>query len=296
MSKLVLNTSFPDLKLAARGKVRDIYDLGETLLLVTSDRISAFDVIMNEGIPDKGFVLNQISAFWFRMMEDIIPNHIISTEVKDFPQECQKYAAELEGRSMLVKKAKPLAAECIVRGYLSGSGWKDYKATGSVCGIKLPAGLVESAKLEQPIFTPSTKAELGTHDENITFEEMAELCGRELAEQVRDVTIKIYCKARDFAETKGIIIADTKFEFGIYEGKLIIIDECITPDSSRFWPSDLYKPGGAQPSFDKQFLRDYLETLDWGKTAPAPPLPEEIIRKTGEKYMEALVKLTGKGK
>jgi len=296
MSKLVLNTNFPDLKLAARGKVRDIYDLGDTLLLVTSDRISAFDVIMNEGIPDKGFVLNQISAFWFRMMEDIIPNHIISTEVKDFPQQCQKYAAELEGRSMLVKKAKPLAAECIVRGYLSGSGWKDYQATGSVCGIKLPAGLVESAKLEQPIFTPSTKAELGTHDENISFEEMAKLCGRELAEQVRDVTIRIYCKARDYAETKGIIIADTKFEYGIYEGKLIIIDECITPDSSRFWPKDLYQPGGAQPSFDKQFLRDYLETLDWGKTAPAPPLPEEIIKKTGEKYMEALLKLTGKGK
>ena len=296
MSKLVLNTNFPDLKLAARGKVRDIYDLGDTLLLVTSDRISAFDVIMNEGIPDKGFVLNQISAFWFRMMEDIIPNHIISTEVKDFPQECRKYAAELEGRSMLVKKAKPLAAECIVRGYLSGSGWKDYKATGSVCGIKLPAGLVESAKLEQPIFTPSTKAELGTHDENISFEEMAKLCGRELAEQVRDVTIRIYCKARDYAETKGIIIADTKFEYGICEGKLIIIDECITPDSSRFWPKDLYQPGGAQPSFDKQFLRDYLETLDWGKTAPAPPLPDEIIKKTGEKYMEALVKLTGKGK
>ncbi len=296
MSKLVLNTNFPDLKLAGRGKVRDIYDLGETLLLVTSDRISAFDVIMNEGIPEKGFVLNQISAFWFRMMEDIIPNHIISTEVKDFPPVCQKYAAELEGRSMLVKKAKPLAAECIVRGYLSGSGWKDYKATGAVCGIKLPAGLVESAKLDQPIFTPSTKAELGSHDENISFEEMAKLCGKELAEQVRDVTIKIYCKARDFAETKGIIIADTKFEYGIFEGKLIIIDECITPDSSRFWPKDLYKAGGAQPSFDKQFLRDYLETLDWGKTAPAPPLPEEIVTKTGEKYMEALVKLTGKGK
>lgn len=296
MSKLVLNTSFPDLKLAARGKVRDIYDLGETLLLVTSDRISAFDVIMNEGIPDKGFVLNQISAFWFRMMEDIIPNHIISIDVNDFPQECRKYAADLEGRSMLVKKAQPLLAECIVRGYLSGSGWKDYKATGSVCGIQLPVGLVESSKLEQPIFTPSTKAELGTHDENISFEEMAKLCGEEIAEQVRDVTIKIYSKARDYAETKGIIIADTKFEYGICEGKLIIIDECITPDSSRFWPKDLYQPGGAQPSFDKQFLRDYLETLDWGKTAPAPPLPEEIIRKTGEKYMEALVKLTGKGK
>ena len=296
MSRLVLSTEFPDLKLAARGKVRDIYDLGNTLLLVTSDRISAFDVIMNEGIPDKGFVLNQISTFWFRMMEDIIPNHIISTDVKDFPQECQKYAADLEGRSMLVKKAKPLPVECIVRGYLSGSGWKDYKANGTVCGISLPAGLVESSKLPEPIFTPSTKAELGTHDENISFEEMIRLCGKELAEQVRDVTIGIYTKARDYAETKGIIIADTKFEFGIFENRLIIIDECLTPDSSRFWPKEHYKPGGAQPSFDKQFLRDYLETLDWGKTAPAPPLPTEIIRKTGEKYMEALVKLTGKGK
>jgi phosphoribosylaminoimidazole-succinocarboxamide synthase len=296
MSTPLLQTDFPELKLACRGKVRDIYDLGETLLIVTSDRISAFDVIMNEGIPDKGYVLTQISAFWFRQMEDIIPNHIISTDVKDFPAECQKYAAQLEGRSMLVKKAKPLPAECIVRGYLSGSGWKDYKATGLVCGIKLPAGLVESDKLPEPIFTPSTKAELGTHDENITFDQMVEMCGRELAEKVRDVTIKIYCKARDIANSKGIIIADTKFEYGIYNNELIIIDECMTPDSSRFWPKEGYKPGGAQPSFDKQFLRDYLETLDWDKTAPAPDLPEEIYRKTGEKYMEALVKLTGKGK
>ena len=296
MSQLVLQTDFPDLKLAARGKVRDIYDLGETLLIVTSDRISAFDVIMNEGIPDKGYVLNQISIFWFRQMEGIIPNHIIATEVKDFPAACQKYAAQLEGRSMLVKKAKPLPVECIVRGYLSGSGWKDYKATGSTSGIKLPAGLRESEKLPEPIFTPSTKAELGTHDENISFEKMVELCGMETAERVRDVTLKIYAKARDIADGKGIIIADTKFEYGIYDGKLIIIDECMTPDSSRFWPKDSYKPGGPQPSFDKQFLRDYLETLDWNKTAPAPPLPAEIVRKTGEKYMEALVRLTGKGK
>ena len=296
MSKPVLNTDFPTLKLAARGKVRDIYDLGESLLIVTTDRISAFDVIMNEGIPDKGYVLTQISAFWFRQMEEIIPNHIISTDVKDFPAACQPYADVLEGRSMLVKKARPLAAECIVRGYLSGSGWKDYKTTGKVCGIQLPAGLVESDKLPEPIFTPSTKAELGTHDENISFEEMQRICGAEIARQVRDVTLKIYAKARDIADAKGIIIADTKFEYGIYDGKLIIIDECMTPDSSRFWPKDSYRPGGPQPSFDKQFLRDYLETLDWGKTAPAPPLPEEIIRKTGEKYMEALVKLTGKGK
>jgi phosphoribosylaminoimidazole-succinocarboxamide synthase len=296
MSQLVLNTDFPDLKLAGRGKVRDIYDLGETLLIVTTDRISAFDVIMNEAIPDKGYVLTQISAFWFRQMEDIIPNHIISTEVKDFPAACQKYADQLEGRSMLVKKAQPLPVECIVRGYLSGSGWKDYQATGTICGIKLPAGLKESDKLPEPIFTPSTKAELGTHDENISFERMVELCGKELSEKVRDVTLAIYAKARDIADGKGIIIADTKFEYGLYNGELIIIDECMTPDSSRFWPKDGYKPGGAQPSFDKQFLRDYLETLDWGKTAPAPPLPAEIVRKTGEKYMEALVRLTGKGK
>ena len=296
MSQLVLQTDFPDLKLAGRGKVRDIYDLGETLLIVTSDRISAFDVIMNEGIRDKGYVLNQISAYWFRLMEDIIPNHIVSTEVEDFPPECRKYAAQLEGRSMLVKKTRPLPVECIVRGYLSGSGWKDYKATGATSGITLPAGLVESDKLPDPIFTPSTKAELGTHDENISFDKMMELCGKETAENVRDATLKIYAKARDIADGKGIIIADTKFEYGIYNGQLIIIDECMTPDSSRFWPKDTYKPGGPQPSFDKQFLRDYLETLDWNKTAPAPPLPAEIVRKTGEKYMEALVRLTGKGK
>ncbi|HEY5974304.1 MAG TPA: phosphoribosylaminoimidazolesuccinocarboxamide synthase [Geobacteraceae bacterium] len=296
MSTPLLTTDFPGLKLAGRGKVRDIYDLGESLLIVTTDRISAFDVIMNEGIPDKGYVLTQISAFWFRMMEDIIPNHIISTDVNDFPTACQPYAKQLTGRAMLVKKATPLPAECIVRGYLSGSGWKDYKTTGTICGIALPAGLVESDKLPEPIFTPSTKAELGTHDENISFETMAGLCGRELAEQVRDVTLKIYAKARDFAATKGIIIADTKFEYGLHNGQLIIIDECLTPDSSRFWPKDGYRPGGPQPSFDKQFLRDYLETLDWGKTAPAPPLPVEIVIKTADKYMEALTRLTGMGR
>ncbi|RNC67405.1 MAG: phosphoribosylaminoimidazolesuccinocarboxamide synthase [Desulfuromonadales bacterium] len=290
---ILLNTDLPDLNLVARGKVRDIYDLGETLLIVTTDRISAFDVIMNEGIPDKGYVLTQISAFWFRQMEDIIPNHIISTEVQDFPAACRPYADILEGRSMLVKKAKPLPVECIVRGYISGSGWKDYKATGAICGIRLPAGLVESDKLEEPIFTPSTKAELGEHDENISFERCVELVGTETAEKIRDVTIAIYTRARDIAAAKGIIIADTKFEYGIHNGELIIIDECMTPDSSRFWPMDSYRPGGPQPSFDKQFLRDYLETLDWGKCAPPPPLPDEIIRKTGEKYREALVRLTG---
>jgi len=296
MAKPVLTTDFPDLKLAGRGKVRDIYDMGETLLIVTTDRISAFDVIMNEGIPDKGYVLNQISIFWFRQMEDIIPNHIIATEVRDFPVECRNYADILEGRSMLVRKAKPLPAECVVRGYLAGSGWKDYRQTGAVCGISLPAGMVESDRLAEPIFTPSTKAELGTHDENISFAEMVELCGRENAERMRDVTLRIYTKARDIAAAKGIIIADTKFEYGTFKGEMIIIDECMTPDSSRFWPKDLYTPGGPQPSFDKQFLRDYLETLDWNKSAPPPPLPAEIIARTGEKYMEALIKLTGKGK
>jgi len=293
MTPIVMQTDFADLKLVNRGKVRDIYDLGEHLLIVTSDRISAFDVIMNEGIPNKGFVLTQISKFWFEKMTDIIPNHILATEVDDFPAVTHKYRDQLAGRSMLVKKAKPLPVECIVRGYVSGSGWKEYKATGSICGIQLPAGLVESQQLPEPIFTPSTKAELGEHDENISFEKTIELCGRDLAEQVRSATLAIYNRARGLADARGIIIADTKFEFGIYEDKLIWIDEALTPDSSRFWPKDLYRPGGPQPSFDKQFLRDYLETLDWGKKAPAPPLPEEIVRKTGEKYMEALTRLTG---
>lgn len=293
MFKLVMQTDFPGLRLLARGKVRDIYDLGETLLLVTSDRISAFDVIMNEPVPDKGFVLTQISAFWFSQMEDIVPNHIISVNVADYPAECQPYADILEGRSMLVKKAAPLPVECIVRGYVSGSGWKDYKATGEISGIKLPAGLKESDRLPEPIFTPSTKADLGAHDETITFEKMVELCGRDLAEKARDFTLKIYIRARDLADTKGIIIADTKFEFGVYDGELIIIDECMTPDSSRFWLKEAYQPGGPQPSFDKQFLRDYLETLDWGKCAPAPVLPQEILDKTADKYREALQKIAG---
>lgn len=293
MSKLVLQTDFPGLNLVARGKVRDIYDLGETLLLVTTDRISAFDVIMNEPIPDKGFVLTQISAFWFRQMEDIVPNHIISIDVADYPAECQPYADVLKGRSMLVKKAKPLPVECIVRGYISGSGWKDYKATGTISGIKLPAGLKESDRLPETIFTPSTKADLGAHDETITFEKMVEICGSDLAEKARDYTLKIYARARDLADKKGIIIADTKFEFGVYEGELIIIDECMTPDSSRFWLKESYQPGGQQPSFDKQFLRDYLETLDWGKCAPAPVLPQEILDKTADKYREALQKIAG---
>ncbi len=293
MSQLVKETEFPGLNLIARGKVRDIYDLGDTLLMVTSDRMSAFDVIMNEPIPDKGYVLTQISIYWFKQMEDIVKNHIISTDVADYPAVCQPYAETLKGRSMWVKKAKPLPVECIVRGYVSGSGWKDYQATGSICGIQLPLGLKESDRLPEPIFTPSTKAELGTHDENVSFDVMVEMCGQELAEQARDYTLKIYSRARDLAAEKGIIIADTKFEFGVYDGELIIIDECMTPDSSRFWPKELYQPGGQQPSFDKQFLRDYLETLDWGKTAPAPPLPAEILEKTAQKYREALKLIAG---
>ncbi len=293
MPQIVMQTDFTDLNLVNRGKVRDIYDLGEHLLIVTTDRISAFDVIMDQGIPNKGKVLTQISRFWFEQMADIIPNHIVALEVADFPASTHKYREQLEGRSMLVKKARPLPVECIVRGYVSGSGWKDYQKTGAICGIELPAGLLESARLPEPIFTPSTKAELGEHDENISFEKAIELCGAELASQVRDTTIAIYDRARQMADAKGIIIADTKFEFGLYQDGLLWIDEALTPDSSRFWPKDQYQPGGPQPSFDKQFLRDYLETLDWGKKAPPPPLPEEIVRRTGEKYQEALTRLTG---
>jgi len=292
MTPIVTQTNCPNLKLVNRGKVRDIYDLGEHLLIVASDRISAFDVIMDEGIPQKGYVLTQISKFWFDKMADLIPNHLISTEVSDFPQVTHQYRDQLEGRSMLTKKAQPLPVECIVRGYLSGSGWKEYQKLGSVCSIPLPAGLVQSDKLPQTLFTPSTKAELGEHDENISFEETVKLCGQDIAEQVRDISIKIYERARDFADTKGLIIADTKFEFGMIDNQMIWIDEALTPDSSRFWPKDLYQPGQPQPSFDKQFLRDYLETLDWGKQAPPPSLPAEIINKTAEKYMEALKRLT----
>ena len=292
MTAILTQTNCPELKLLNRGKVRDIYDLGEHLLLVASDRISAFDVIMDEGIPQKGYVLTQISKFWFEQMADLVPNHLISTDVADFPAITHQYRDQLEGRSMLTKKATPLPVECIVRGYLSGSGWKEYRQQGSVCSIALPAGLRQSDKLPKTLFTPSTKAELGEHDENISFEKTVELCGQEIAEQVRDISIAIYERARDLADSKGIIIADTKFEFGLLDGKLLWIDEALTPDSSRFWPKDHYQPGQAQPSFDKQFLRDYLETLDWGKQAPPPQLPDEIVRKTGEKYLEALKRLT----
>ncbi len=292
MIPIITQTNCPELNLVNRGKVRDIYDLGEHLLIVTSDRISAFDVIMDEGIPQKGYVLTEISKFWFDQMTDIIPHHLIATEVDDFPAITHQYRDQLEGRSMLAKKAQPLPIECIVRGYLSGSGWKEYQKLGSVCSIPLPENLLHSDKLPQTLFTPSTKAELGEHDENISFAQAAELCGNELAQQVSDVSIKIYERAREFATTKGLIIADTKFEFGMFNNQLMWIDEALTPDSSRFWPKDDYQPGRAQASFDKQFLRDYLETLDWGKQAPAPKLPAEIVRKTGEKYLEALNLLT----
>lgn len=290
---VVMQTEFSGVGSPKRGKVRDIYDLGDKLLIVASDRISAFDVVLPEGIPGKGRVLNQISKYWFGKTGDIIQNHLISTDVDDYPEEFQKYRDVLEGRSMLVRKTKPLPVECIVRGYITGSGWKEYQRDGSVCGIPLPDGLVESSKLENPIFTPSTKAEEGEHDENITFERAAELIGMELAEKVRDISIALYSRARDIAEEKGIIIADTKFEFGIDEGTgdLILIDEALTPDSSRFWPKDEYKPGGSQKSFDKQFVRDYLSSINWDKNPPAPSLPPEVLEKSSEKYHEALLRL-----
>ena len=291
-SHVVVRTDFEDLSLKGRGKVRDIYDLGETLLIVATDRISAFDVVMPNPIPDKGRVLTQISRYWFDAMKDIVPNHLISTEVEDFPGVCKPYREILAGRTMWVRKAQPLPVECVVRGYLSGSGWKEYQTKGEVCGIRLPEGLVESSKLEEPVFTPATKAEAGVHDENISYERVVELVGRERADQVKTISISIYQRAREIAEGKGIIIADTKFEFGISGGKLLLIDEVLTPDSSRFWPKDEYRPGGPQKSFDKQFLRDYLLTLDWDKAPPAPQLPQEIIEKTREKYLEALKRLT----
>lgn len=292
---IVMRTDFEGVKPPSRGKVRDIYDLGDRLLLVASDRISAFDVVLPEGIPGKGRVLNTISEYWFGQTADIVPNHLLSTDVEDYPEEFRKYREALEGRSMLVMKTRPLPVECIVRGYVAGSGWKEYRSNGSICGIQLPPGLLESSRLDIPIFTPSTKAEEGTHDENISFEKAAELLGKELAEKVREVSIALYSRARDIAEKKGIIIADTKFEFGIDEtsGELILIDEALTPDSSRFWPMDEYKPGGPQKSFDKQFVRDYLESLDWDKKPPAPSLPPDIVRKTSEKYKEALERLAG---
>ena len=293
MTKVILRTDFPDIPLLNRGKVRDIYDLGELLLLVATDRISAFDVVLPNGIPEKGRVLTQISLYWFEQMKDIIRNHIVATDVGDFPEKLHKYADILAERSMLVKKAKQVPVECVVRGYLSGSGWKEYRNGGKVCGIKLPEKLVESGRLDEPIFTPSTKAEVG-HDINISFQEVMRLVGQELAEKLRDVSIKIYSKAREIAEKKGIIIADTKFEFGLSDSQLILIDELLTPDSSRFWSMKDYAPGRGQDSFDKQVVRDYLLTLDWNQTYPGPVLPDEIVDKTVRRYKEILRIITEK--
>jgi phosphoribosylaminoimidazole-succinocarboxamide synthase len=293
-SNILLKTEFKSLTLKGRGKVRDIYDFGDRLLIVATDRISAFDVVMPNPIPDKGRVLTQLSKFWFDMTKRIVPNHVISTEVKDFPGECRSYWMILKDRSMLVIKTDSLPIECVVRGYLSGSGWQEYRETGEVCGIRLPKGLLESSKLAEPIFTPATKAEIGFHDENITFEEVEKVVGKDLAQRLKYLSLKIYIKAHDFAEQRGILIADTKMEFGIKDGKLFLIDELLTPDSSRFWPKKEYLPGSPQKSFDKQFLRDYLLSIHWNKTPPAPELPEEVIQKTREKYLEAYVRLVGK--
>jgi len=292
-SHVISTTELKTLKLRGRGKVRDIYDLGDRLLIVATDRISAFDVVMPNPIPDKGRILTQLSHFWFDLMKDVVPNHILSTEAGEYPKECQPYRELLRDRSMLVVKTEVLPVECVVRGYLSGSGWEEYRKTGEVCGIKLPEGLRESSKLEEPIFTPATKAEMGLHDENITFEKVEETIGEDLGRRVKSVSLAIYKKARDFAEQRGILIADTKMEFGVKDEKLILIDELLTPDSSRFWPKGEYRPGGPQKSFDKQFLRDYLLSIRWDKNPPAPSLPEEIVRKTREKYLEAYERLVG---
>ncbi len=289
---VLTETNLPGLKLRARGKVRDIYEVGDHLLLVTTDRISAFDCILPTGIPRKGEVLNRLSLFWFGFLRGTIENHIITADVAEYPSELQPFVSQLRGRSVLVKKADMIQLECVARGYLSGSGWKEYQSTGKVCGIALPAGLVESSRLPEPIFTPATKAESG-HDINISFEQAASSFGSTVVSRLRDLTLGIYQKAAAYAETRGIIIADTKFEFGFIDGRLVLADEVLTPDSSRFWPQDRYRPGGPQPSYDKQFVRDYLETLDWNKTPPAPVLPEDVAQRTSEKYQEAYRLLTG---
>lgn len=291
MTDVLIQTDFPDVKLLRRGKVRDVYEVGDHLLIVTTDRVSAFDVVLPNGIPGKGKVLTGISLYWFGQMTDIIENHIVATNVDDYPEILKKYRSQLAGRSMLVKKAQPLTIECIVRGYLSGSGWKEYQKSRTVCSIPLPAGLVESSRLEQPIFTPSTKAEEG-HDINISYEETEKIVGAETAAKVRDTALAIYMKARAIAEKKGIIIADTKMEMGFFDGNLILIDEVLTPDSSRFWSIRDYAPGKSQDSYDKQIVRDYLLTLDWNQQYPGPKLPDEIVAKTAARYEEILGILT----
>ncbi|NOQ46891.1 MAG: phosphoribosylaminoimidazolesuccinocarboxamide synthase [Desulfobulbaceae bacterium] len=296
MSTPVVRTDFPTLSLLHRGKVRDMYEIPgheNKLLTVATDRISAYDVVMDDPIPGKGVVLTQISLFWFKLLDDIIPNHLISAEVDQYPDVCHQYRDQLEGRSMLVRRTRVLPIECIVRGYLSGSFWKAYQKDTTVCGFALPEGMRESDKFPEPLFTPSTKAEQGLHDENISIEQMEEIIGKELADRMADVSVRLYEKAADYAGSKGIIIADTKFELGMAGDELILIDEVLTPDSSRFWPLDQYEPGKGQPSFDKQFLRDYLSSLDWNKQPPPPLLPAEILDNTGARYIEAQQKITG---
>jgi phosphoribosylaminoimidazole-succinocarboxamide synthase len=294
LDSVLLQTDLPDLKLHSSGKVRDIYQLDdERLLFIATDRISAFDYILATGIPHKGRVLAQISLFWFDFLSDIVPNHLVSAEVDRYPQTVQKYADQLRGRSMLVQRAEMFPVECVVRGYISGSAWKEYKATGKVCGIELPAGLKESDAFPEAIFTPSTKAATG-HDENISFEHMCKIVGERTASELRDLTLKIYRKAASYARQRGIIIADTKFEFGRTVRGITLADEVLTPDSSRFWPSDKYEPGRSQESYDKQYVRDYLEQIRWNKQPPAPALPPEIARRTSEKYLEAYAQLTGR--
>ncbi|MFZ0454709.1 MAG: phosphoribosylaminoimidazolesuccinocarboxamide synthase [Ignavibacteriaceae bacterium] len=292
-TKVILQTDFPNLNLVKRGKVRDIYDVGENFLIVSTDRLSAFDVIMSQGIPNKGKVLTKISEFWFNYTKDNVVNHLISTSVKDFPKECLEYAEDLEGRSMLVKKAEVIPIECIVRGYITGSGWNDYKKTGKISGITLSGGLKESEKFPEPIFTPSTKAEVGIHDENISLKEAESIADSDTLQKIKKYTLEVYIKAADYALTKGIIIADTKMEFGVYNSEIILVDELLTPDSSRFWPENKYEVGKSQQSYDKQFVRDYLLSINFNKQPPPPVLPEDVINKTSEKYLDVLFKLTG---
>ncbi len=293
LDQAVKDTDLSPLPLIGRGKVRDIYDLDDKLLIITTDRISAFDVILNEPIPDKGRVLSSLSVFWMEKTKEIVPNHIVSANVDDLPSPCDFHKDKLKGRSMLVKKAKPFPVECVAMGYIIGSGWKDYQKTGTVCGIPLPAGLKQADKLPEPIFTPSTKAEIGEHDENISFDQVVDKIGSEMANWLKDKTLELYQFGAEWAEQRGVIIADTKFEFGLIDDAPHLIDEMLTPDSSRFWPAEGYSPGSSPPSLDKQFVRDYLEGVEWDKTPPPPPLPTEIVEKTKEKYMDIYKILTG---